>query len=258
MKILKIILLFLLVFLAGDIVYAESEVSVPSLMYHNINDVYDAKNASVEISGDMFREHMKILKEKGYTAILFDEYLAAVRGVAALPEKPILITFDDGYLNNYTIGFPILKETGMKATIFIVTGRMGLQGAVTYPHFTWQQAKEMQESGFVDIQSHTQYHSHLPEISNSNLILELRKSKFVIEKHLNKKVDILAYPYGEWNDNVINAARNAGYNACVLADPVEAGVNRLNENTYLMKRITVYGHMSGDALINEINRNESW
>lgn len=237
---------------------AENSFVVPSLMYHNINDTYDAKNASVEISGEKFKEHMNTLKENGYTAIFFKDYLSAVKGEKKLPEKPILITFDDGYLNNYTVGLPILKETGMKATIFIVTGRMGLQGAVTYPHFTWQQAREMEQSGFVDIQSHTQYHSHLPMISNNNLLIELRKSKFIIEKNLNKKVNILAYPYGEWNEYVIDSAKKAGYEACVLADPVDPGVNRLNENTFLMKRITVYGNMTGEELIREIKKNESW
>ncbi len=257
MKIKLIIISILITISVNVSVFADSSITVPSLMYHNINDIYDAKNSSVEISGDMFREHMSRLKKEGYTAIFFDEYLAAVNGTSKLPEKPILITFDDGYLNNYTVGFPILKDTGMKATIFIVTGRMGLQGAVTYPHFTWQQAKEMVNSGIVDIQSHTQYHSHLPIVSYSNLLLELRKSKFVIEKNLNKKVNILAYPYGEWNDIVINTAKKAGYEACVLADPVDPGVNRLNENTYLMKRITVYGHITGDELIDEIRKNES-
>ena len=258
MKFKSCLLALLIVFFTKTVVSADGLVIVPSLMYHNINDVYYTKNLSVEISGEMFKEHMETLKENGYTSIFFDEYLSAVKGETKLPEKPILITFDDGYLNNYTVGFPILKEAQMKATIFIVTGRMGLQGAVTYPHFTWQQAKEMQESGFIDIQSHTQYHSHLPEISKANLILELRKSKFVIEKNLNKKVNILAYPYGEWNETVIEAVKKAGYDACVLADPVDAGVNRLNENTYLMKRITVYGHMTGDELIKEIKKNESW
>ena len=257
MKFKSFLVAILIVLFTFNTVYANDTVTVPSLMYHNINDDYEDKNASVEISGEMFKEHMLALRENGYSAIFFNEYLDAVNKKGKLPEKPILITFDDGYLNNYTVGFPILKETGMKATIFIVTGRMGLQGAVTYPHFTWQQAIEMEKSGCVDIQSHTQYHSHLPIISSSNLTLELRKSKFVIEKNLGKKANILAYPYGEWNENVINSAKKAGYDACVLADPGYAGVNRLGESTYLMKRITVYGHMSGKQLIEEIKKNES-
>ena len=257
MKFKSILMLIFTVLFAYSTVFANDNVVVPALMYHNINDDYEDKNASVEISGQMFKEQMLALKENGYTSIFFNEYLDAVNNKKELPEKPILITFDDGYLNNFTVGYPILKETGMKATIFIVTGRMGLQGAVTYPHFTWQQALEMEKSGYIDIQSHTQYHSHLPMISNSNLTLELRKSKFIIEKNLGKKVNILAYPYGEWNENVINSAKKAGYDACVLADPGYVGVNSLNENTYLMKRITVYGHMSGQQLIEEIKKNES-
>lgn len=257
MKIKVAIILILAVLCFNFTVVAKSDFYIPALMYHNINDDYDKKNASVEISAENFKEHMLTLKKAGYTSIFFHEYLSYLNNEIKLPEKPILITFDDGYLNNYTVGFPILKETDMKATIFIVTGRMGLQGAVTYPHFTWKQALEMEKSGVVDIQSHTQYHSHLPEISNASLALELRKSKYIIEKMLNKKVNILAYPYGEWNENVISAAKNAGYEACVLADPVDPGVNRIGDNPYLIKRITVYGHMSGETLLDEIKKNES-
>ena len=253
----KVIAIALLICLLFSINVSAEEIIIPSLMYHNINNNYSHNRGSVEISAERFDEHMKVLKDNGYTAIFFNEYLECLQGKKEFPKKPILITFDDGYLSNYTIGFPILKKHGMKATIFIVTGRMGLQGAVTYPHFTWEQALEMEKSGTIDIQSHTQYHSHLAEISSSSLTLELRKSKYIIEKMLNKKVNILAYPYGEWNDNVILSAKNAGYDACVLADPVDPGVNRIGDNPYLIKRITVYGHMSGKVLLDEIKKNES-
>ena len=258
MKKITILFLILLVICSNITAFAQTEFYIPSLMYHNINDDYDDKNASVEISAEKFKEHMLALKNNGYTAIFFDDYVSFLNNDVPLPEKPILITFDDGYLNNYTTGFPILKETGMKATIFIVTGRMGLQGAVTYPHFTWAQALEMEKSGVVDIQSHTQYHGYLTQMSVATTILELRKSKFVIEKNLNKKVEFLAYPYGACNDAVIDMAKKAGYKAAALAEPVNAGVNRKGENPFLTKRITVYGSMSGADLIREINKNESW
>ena len=258
MKIKVLFATILFVFCLCLSVAAQSDFCIPSLMYHNINDDYEDKNASVEISAEKFKEHMVALKNEGYTAIFFDEYIKFLNNQGNLPEKPILITFDDGYLNNYTVGFPILKETGMKATIFIVTGRMGLQGAVTYPHFNWEQASEMEKSGLVDIQSHTQYHGYLTQMPYSSAVLELRKSKFVIEKNLNKKVEFLAYPYGACNESVIEIAKKAGYKAAALAEPVNAGVNRKGENPFLTKRITVYGNMSGADLIREISNNESW
>ena len=80
-----------------------------------------------------------------------------------MPENPIAITFDDGYLSNYEIAYPILKELNIPATIFIVTSTVGLDessGKVSTPHFTWDQAREMQESGIIDIHSHSHSHSH--------------------------------------------------------------------------------------------------
>ena len=255
----KLLVSVIILVIYSNLAFAtQIKTNIPALMYHNINADYDGKRASVEITPERFKEHMVTLKNEGYTAIFFDEYVSYLNGKTSLPEKPILITFDDGYLNNYTLGFPILKETGMKATIFIITGRMGLQGDVTFPHFTWEQALEMEKSGFVDIQSHTQYHGYLTKMSDASAVLELRKSKYSIEKNLNKKVEFLAYPYGDCNEEIIEIAKKAGYKAAVLAEPIEAGVNRWGENPFLTKRITVYGNMSGETLIKEIKKNESW
>lgn len=234
------------------------EFFVPMLMYHNINDNYNPSNASAEISGEMFEEHLLYLKENGYSPIFLKDYYQFRTNGERLPDKPIVITFDDGYLNNYTVAYPLLKKYNMNATIFIITGRTGLQGAVKYPHFTWAQAMEMDKSPYVDIQSHTQYHNDLSSVNKGVAVLELRKSKRLIEKMLNKEVLFLAYPYGSRNEVVIKAAKKAGYKAAVLADAVNQGVNRSDTDLMQLKRIAVYGTMTGDDLINEIKKNESW
>ena len=229
--------------------------AVPILMYHNINDNYSIENSNVEISNATFKEHMEAIRDTGYSTITFTEYINYCNGKGSLPEKPILLTFDDGYLNNYTNAFPILKEMNMKATIFIVTGRMGMQGGVTYPHFTWEQAKEMENSGIIDIQCHTTYHNDLSVISDDDLVFELRKSRFMIYKYLGKKVEVLAYPYGNYDDGVKKAAEKAGYKACVQIKLGLPGVNRKGEDLYALKRITAFGTMSGKDLIENINQN---
>lgn len=228
------------------------ELRLPVLMYHNINDEYESHSTNVEMSSQDFINQMTALKENGYTAILFEDYINYLNGSKNLPDKPILITFDDGYLNNYTVAFPILKEMGLKATIFIVTGRMGVDGVVTYPHFTWEQAKTMVDSGVIDIQSHTHYHSELINLSKNDLILELRKSKYLIEKNLGTKVNVLAYPYGFSSVIVRNEARIAGYDVCVEINDKITKVNSEDSDPYKLCRITAYGGVSGEKLIKTI------
>ncbi|MBO5454033.1 MAG: polysaccharide deacetylase family protein [Clostridia bacterium] len=247
-------IILIVILTCGISVFAE-EKAVPVLMYHNINDNYNVENSNIEISNAAFKEHMQAINDAGYKTITFTEYINYCNGEGVLPEKPILLTFDDGYLNNYTNAFPLLKEMNMKATIFVVTGRMGMQGGVTYPHFTWEQAKEMESSGIIDIQSHTVYHNDLSAISDEDLIFELRKSRFMIYKYLGKKSDILAYPYGNFNDRVKEAAKEAGYKACVQIKLGLPGVNRKDEDMYELKRITAFGTMSGEDLIYNIGQN---
>lgn len=236
----------------------EEETYVPILMYHNINDQYDPANASVEMSEEDFREQMETLKEAGYTTITFEEYLDYENGLAELPDKPIMINFDDGYLNNYTRAYPILKELGMKATIFVITGRMGMSGGVTYPHFTWEQAKIMEDSGVIDIESHTNFHNNLKDVSLETAIQELRKSKYLIQKNLGKDATVLAYPYGDFTEEVKQAAKDAGYLAAVKVKLGNPGVNRKGQDVYELKRLTVYGGMTGEQLLELIQENKDW
>ena len=251
-KIVCIVLLF--IFIVFNI-SCSAETVVPILMYHNINDSYNIENSNIEISNDKFEEHLDYIKKNGYTTITLDDYLLFSQGEKSLPDKPIIITFDDGYLNNYTNAFPMLKERNMKATIFVITGRMGMQGGVTYPHFTWEQAKEMEDSGLIDIQSHTYFHNDLSAVSEETVSMELRKSRFMIYKYLNKKSDFLAFPYGNFNENVKELAKKAGYKACVEIKTGIPGVNRVYSDVFALKRITAFGTMSGDDLIYTIKQN---
>jgi len=247
----KFVMLVLAVLIIHTQCFAQ-ELRLPVLMYHNINDEYDPRNTNVEMSASDFKNQMTALKENGYSAILFDDYINYINGEGVLPEKPVLVTFDDGYLNNYTVAFPILKELDMKATIFVVTGRMGVDGVVTYPHFTWEQAKQMYDSGYIDIQSHTHFHSELINLPRNELVVELRKSKYLIEKNVGKKVNVLAYPYGFSNNTVRNEARLAGYEACVEINDKIPKVNSENSSQYKLCRITAYGGVSGERLLKVI------
>ena len=235
-----------------------AETVVPILMYHNINDSYSPDNALVEMSTAEFKEQMLSLIENGFQPITLYDYIKWQQGEKELPQKPVIITFDDGYLNNYTHAYPIIKELNIPVTIFVITSRMGMSNGVTYPHFTWEQAKEMEESGLVDIESHTNMHSDFHLTDKKNAIAELRMSKFLIKKYLNKDAKFLAYPYGYYTDFVKAEAEKAGYSACVKIQTLNPGVNRKGQDLYVLKRITARGGMSGDELIKEIEINMEW
>ncbi|MBM7560870.1 polysaccharide deacetylase family protein [Fusibacter tunisiensis] len=149
----------------GGIGFADvTPVSVPVLMYHHISD---------DVTGDAvvdvfkFFDDMWQLKKAGFETIALADLIAYVEGTGVLPEKPILVTFDDGYASNYVYAFPILKSLKMKAVINVIGWSVGLDRFVLtedpiIPHFTWEAAREMVESGLVEIENHT-YDLHSPE-----------------------------------------------------------------------------------------------
>ncbi|WHH58371.1 polysaccharide deacetylase family protein [Petroclostridium sp. X23] len=231
----------------------EHDAKVPILLYHNIMDDFDPKQSSVHISPKLFEEHMLSLKNAGFHTIDFNQYYDYRINGQPLPEKPVIITFDDGYSSNYEQAFPTLKRLDMKATIFILTGRMGAADDVTYPHFTWKQAREMQESGVIDIQSHSDLHPNMMQQSVGRVQLELRRSKYLIEKNLNKTCDVFAYPYGLYNNQAQEMAEKAGYKMQVFVG--DKGVNEDDTSLRQLKRLTAFGNINGEQLIEMIKQN---
>lgn len=238
-------------------------VKVPILLYHHISEEFDLTNAISIISPRDFNLHMTAIKTQ-YTPISLKEYVDFVNckdGSKTLPTNPIIVTFDDGYLSNYEVAYPILKKLEIPATIFIVTdtvGEIGGKGKVNYSHFTWEQAKEMQDSGLIDIESHTNDHIKLGETDIDTVNYELRKSKYLIEKKLGKTCDMIAYPYGSYTDEAIQASKKAGYNVqCLVGDDatnIDYEVNIPRDGVMNLTRITVSGTMGNVNVIELVRK----
>jgi len=236
----------------------KKEVHVPILLYHHITNEALIGNEISMISPYDFRMHM-LAVQKYFTPISlrqYYEYVTATDDSVSLPDNPIIITFDDGYSSNYEIAFPILKELKIPATIFVVTdtvGEVAGGGKVNYSHFTWEQAKEMERSGLIEIQSHTMSHAALAELDQNKLVLELRKSKYAIEKNLNRECDMIAFPYGSYDSAVLKASDRAGYKLRALVDDKareeDFNVNLVSEGVGALARITVSGDMGNLNLI---------
>ena len=231
---------------------AEEPVKVPIIVYHNIAYDITDEDVLVTVTPQTFREHMQAIKNAGYTPITFGEYYSFVQNGTPLPKNPIMINFDDGYLSNYTYAYPLLREMGMKATFFIVTDTVGADFDWMYPHFTWEQAREMDKSGVIDIQSHSHTHVNLTEISGLEAVTEIRLSKYLIETNLNKECAFFAYPYGASSEITVYLAETAGYKMQMLFG--NNGYNVKETPLHRIERLIVRGDYSGAELISFVEQ----
>lgn len=171
---------------------------VPILVYHSVTNNIFSKNKDLFAKPDEFEKQLKWINSHGYTTI-FPDQLKAVQNI----HKPILITFDDGYSDNYTIVYPLVKKYRVKICIFVATRFINKEH-----YLTSDQIKEMSRSGLVCIESHTVSHHHLSQLPPSELKYELEKSKDDILKLTGKTPIALAYPYGDFNNSIIAQTKN--------------------------------------------------
>lgn len=172
--------------------------AVTVLCYHEVRP--DRKDDIFNVHPEIFRRHIREFKEAGYTFIGVGDLLQGMDGKERLPEKAALITFDDGYADNYRYAYPILLQERVPAAFFMVSGAVGRDNRMTA-----DELREMQDSGMV-IGSHTVRHENLEGMDDEAIDFELRVSKETLEKVLGKPVYALAYPGGKINKNVQDTA----------------------------------------------------
>lgn len=216
--------------------------SVPVLLYHHITTANTSDNGAVVTAGE-FEYHMAWLKANGYSAITTAELGAWLKGRGALPARPVLITFDDGYSSNYELAYPILARYGMKATIFMISSWAGdTRGDLSY--LTWAQMAEMERSGVVEFQAHTHDAHHregtLPALqawSPANVGADLAQLRQGFAAAGLKAPIAYAYPFGAYNKNVLTELATRGIQ---LGFTVEAGHVRAGDNPLTLKRQVIY------------------
>lgn len=218
---------------------ADVEYSVPEgvsiLMYHMIGDM---KNNSAVMTEDNLRIQMQYLKDHGYHPITMQELYDYVTKGEKLPSKPVCITFDDGYLDSYTIVYPMMKEFGYPWTLFLITDYVGK----SYNRMTWEQLKEMADSGAVTIANHTLSHPKLHNLptraEKENEIIGANKA---LKYHLGIDNLWFAYPYGDYDDEVIDICKKAGIKLAVTTD---AGRVHVGSYPYDLKRVYIGNNVS--------------
>lgn len=210
-------------------------VRVPILMYHYVSDLpedADDIRRGLTITPDQFREQMVYLRAAGYTTISLYQLRDALTRGTPLPSQPIILTFDDGYLDHYLYVFPTLRRFGYTGTFFIITG---LADAVHPGHLNWAQIREMAAAG-MSMESHTKNHPDLRNRSYEFLVYELLGSLESLQAHTGVSAHMLAYPVGRYDDAVLAVVRQMPIWSAVTTQP---GVVHTTDRLLELARVRV-------------------
>lgn len=220
-------------------------VRLPVLMYHYLSVPPEDANTyrlDLSVSPALFARHLDRIQAEGYTTISLYDLQAHLWQGAPLPEKPVILTFDDGYRDNYTNAFPLLRERGMIATIFVVTDFMDEERP---EYMTWEMAREMLAAG-ISIESHGRNHMSLKNRDNDHLVWQALGSLETIEAELGVRPRFIAYPAGEFDENTIAIFASANYWAGYTTIQ---GATHSNEDPFRRYRVRVRGSTEPDELI---------
>jgi peptidoglycan/xylan/chitin deacetylase (PgdA/CDA1 family) len=196
---------------------------IPVLMYHMIGTPPEGGNKYLYVSKDNFDSQMRIISSQGFTTLFsseIDKYKSK--------DKAVVITFDDGYQNNYMDAYEILKKYGVKATIFIITERIGESG-----YLTESEIKDMLASGCIEFGSHTKTHTDLRLFLSDET--EITDSKSKIEAIFSRRALSIAYPYGYFNERTIDLAIRAGYQYGFTTNPGRYFLSRTEQKSDKLK-----------------------
>ncbi|MBN2047717.1 MAG: polysaccharide deacetylase family protein, partial [Anaerolineaceae bacterium] len=225
------------------------DVDVPILAYHMVGP---EALGPYFVSTEQFTAEMDALLAYGYQTISVQDFLNYRQGIGELPENPIIITFDDGYQAMYDIVRPILKERGMTATFFILTGYISNTEAGRFTnhnwdssnplayHMTWNEVRTLSREGF-EIGSHTINHLNLVDTDPVDIYHELSYSKKILESRLGKSVNILAYPYGLGGEMALTRKylESIGYQAALEFGYEDIPANPSESDLFMLPRRTI-------------------
>lgn len=212
-----------------------AQYQVPVLMYHTI------ASSSVEplnnVQPQHFARQMAYLQQHGYKVLSVADFVDGVRSGRVFDAKSVVITFDDGYQDNYTAAYPVLKKYGFPAAVFVEVAHIGNPGRLT-----WAEAREM-DAGGVSIASHVMTGAYLPDLTHEQAVHEITESKRILEMELGHPVVFLAYPIGGFSEEIKQIVRQAGYRAAFATN---RGYDRRVKDPYELKRIRIKDS-DGDA-----------
>lgn len=202
------------------------------LMYHSVGD----NEVFFTVKTEEFAKQMDYLSKNNYNVVP----LSALLDKSKTRGKTVVLTFDDGYGDNYKNVFPVLKKHGFPATIFLATGFIGSNMNNSYNKpldmLSWDQIKEMHNSGIIDFEPHTKNHKNFANIPTGESSNEVGLSKSDIESNLGKRCGFFAYPHGEYNDKIKEVLKNFGFSGAVCT---KEGFFRKGDDLFSLRRNSI-------------------
>ncbi len=222
---------------------------VPILTYHNLGE--QAKGRLV-LAAASFREQMRYLKTNGYRVVSLAEFIEFSRLNRQLPQRAVVLTFDDGYRAFKDHAYPVLKELGFTATLFIYTDWVGAgRGALS-----WADLRELAAAG-MDIQAHSKTHADLRRAQGETeaqyarrMQAELEQPQDLFNRNLGRRSQILAYPYGRWEEGLLPKVKEYGY---IAAFSVRRQGNASFVRPLAGHRSQIYSEMTLDDFVKNLN-----
>lgn len=205
-----------------------NDVKIPILMYHSISD--SDPNNRLLVPVGQFEEQIKWLNEAGFTPMLLDDVINAY-STGKVPEKPVAITFDDGYSDNYSDAYKILKKYNMKATFFIITDQIDVDSG----YMNSNMLKEMKNNG-MGIENHTSRHIEFTNISREDKILIIEEGIKALKEKVGVESKFVCYPVGRYDEETIEVEKELGIKAAVTT---EGGISSLQDGLYSLKRVRI-------------------
>lgn len=222
---------------------AQKSLNVPIFLYHYVEYVKDDGDTirkSLNTVPYLFEQQVKTLKDGGFTFITAKDLADALDDKITLPQKSVILTFDDGYQDFYTDVLPILKKFKVRAVVYIVPNFLDKPNNLSM----WQ-LEEIVQSGLVEIGAHTMDHSYLTGLPIEKVKYEIEQSKRYLEKSLGIKVTSFAYPYGAFDNTIIDMVKKAGFKSAVT---IISGNLAQDTNRFFLSRIKPGGKV-GQALL---------
>ena len=231
MRVIGGAILILSLILAAMIFLLPEPEGFPILEYHQVTDEpLDPDFEMYNVPPAEFAAQLDYLQAEGYTTITLKDFMYAVKGYRTLPEKPIVLTFDDGYADNYSTMLPILEAHNMTAVVFVIINELGQKN-----YLKFDELKDMQRRG-LEIGSHTSDHLPLTELDKTEQRRQLRESKIYLEWSGLEPICSLSYPNGAFDSEIEQLLREENYLAAVTG---EAGLNTLQTNPYELYRVHI-------------------